>query len=188
MLVADDRGRYVDANRAACLLLRLPRVRVLELTIDDLTPPENRAPMRALWEESLNLGTQGGLFEMKMPDGGRVEVEYSATANVTPGRHMAILDFPPSESAHPAVAREMTARHTPLSDREREVLARVAAGQTGEAIADALSISVATVETHVRNCLAKLAAKNRAHAIALAIKRGEIALMASALLSFPAWA
>jgi PAS domain S-box-containing protein len=187
MLVADDQRRYVDANRAACLLLRLSRVRVLELTIDDLTPLENRAPLQALWEEFLKDGTQVGLFELMMPDGGRVAVEYSATANMTPGRHVAILDFPPRESAHPAVAKVRTAPEAPLSNREREVLARVAAGQTSEAIANALKISVATVETHVRRCLAKLAAKNRAHAIALAIKRGEIALMASALFSLPAW-
>ncbi len=33
-----------------------------------------------------------------------------------------------------------------------------------------------TVETHVRNCLAKLGARNRAHAIALGLQSGEISL------------
>jgi PAS domain-containing protein len=46
ILVADDRRRYVDANPAACLLLRLRRAQVLELRVDDLTPPENVQLMR----------------------------------------------------------------------------------------------------------------------------------------------
>ena len=40
----------------------------------------------------------------------------------------------------------------------------------------ALSVSVETVRTHVRNVIRKLQARNRVHAIALALERGEIAL------------
>jgi len=32
------------------------------------------------------------------------------------------------------------------------------------------------VETHVRHCVAKLGARNRPHAVALALQRGEIVL------------
>jgi DNA-binding CsgD family transcriptional regulator len=49
-------------------------------------------------------------------------------------------------------------------------------GETGGTIAEALFISTATVETHVRHCLAKLGARNRPHAIAVGLQRGEIAL------------
>jgi PAS domain S-box-containing protein len=175
MLIADDQRRYIAANGAACLFLRLPLEQVLELRIDDLTPSEDRAAMAALWEEFLDDGTQSGLFELEMPDGQRIEVEYSATANFRPGQHIAIFEFP-SAPARGDVAGEASEPEAALSDREREVLARVAAGETGQAIADELDISATTVETHVRNCLAKLAAKNRPHAIALALKRGEIAL------------
>lgn len=41
-------------------------------------------------------------------------------------------------------------------------------------IASALGVSSSTVETHVRRCLHKLGARNRAHAIALGVRRGEI--------------
>ena len=37
MLIADDDRRYVDANAAACLLLRLPREEVLRRRVDDLS-------------------------------------------------------------------------------------------------------------------------------------------------------
>ena len=42
MVLADDERRYVAANAAACLLLRLPEEDVLRLRVDDLTPPEHR--------------------------------------------------------------------------------------------------------------------------------------------------
>src|SRR5205807_8147672 len=38
MVIADHERRYVAANPAACLLLRLPEEKVLGLRIDDLTP------------------------------------------------------------------------------------------------------------------------------------------------------
>ena len=37
-------------------------------------------------------------------------------------------------------------------------------------------MSVETVRTHVRNVIRKLQARNRVHAIAIALERGEIAL------------
>src|SRR5436853_5442130 len=94
MLVADDERRYVDANRAACLLLRSTRESVLRLRIDDLTPPEGRRGVAELWEAFLRMGSQAGTFELLMPDGARLAVEYSATANVQPGRHLSVFSFP----------------------------------------------------------------------------------------------
>jgi two-component system NarL family response regulator len=52
----------------------------------------------------------------------------------------------------------------------------VAMGRGSSWIAAELRISASTVETHVRNCLEKLGARNRPHAIALALKTGEIEL------------
>ena len=170
MLMADDERRYVDANRAACLLLRVPRVRVLELRVDDLTPPEHRAAMQTRWEEFIQQGTQAGLFELMLPDGQRVEVCYSATANFRPGRHISILEFPQEPSADGAYEPGA------LSAREREVLTLVAMGETSPSISAVLHISVTTVDTHIRNCLAKLGAKNRPHAVGLGLMSGEIGL------------
>jgi DNA-binding NarL/FixJ family response regulator len=55
------------------------------------------------------------------------------------------------------------------SKREREVLTLLARGSTDVKIAETLGLSPATVQTHVRNAKAKLGARTRAQAVALAL-------------------
>jgi len=52
-----------------------------------------------------------------------------------------------------------------LTERETEVLALVAHGLSNDEIADALTISVKTVKTHIGNLLAKLRARDRTHLV-----------------------
>ena len=69
-----------------------------------------------------------------------------------------------------------TANVPQLSPREREIMHLMAEGHTAEQIGDKITVSVETVRTHVRNVIRKLQARNRVHAIAIALERGEIAL------------
>jgi DNA-binding NarL/FixJ family response regulator len=69
-----------------------------------------------------------------------------------------------------------TARVPQLSPREREIMHLMAEGNTAEQIGDRITVSVETVRTHVRNVIRKLQARNRVHAIAIALERGEIHL------------
>ena len=69
-----------------------------------------------------------------------------------------------------------TSKVPSLSPREREIMHLMAEGLTADAIAEEISISVETVRTHVRNAIRKLRARNRVHAIAIALERGEIKL------------
>lgn len=59
-----------------------------------------------------------------------------------------------------------------LSPRERDVLALLVAGQTNPAIAEALFISVRTVENHIAHILAKLGVSTRTAAVTAAIAAG----------------
>jgi DNA-binding NarL/FixJ family response regulator len=61
-----------------------------------------------------------------------------------------------------------------LSPREREILGLLSTGLSGEEAAKQLFLSSETVRTHVRNAMTKLGATTRVHAVALALKRGEI--------------
>ena len=61
------------------------------------------------------------------------------------------------------------------TDREIAVLQLVADGFANREIGQRLSISeVKTVKSHVRNLLAKLNARNRAHAVSIASRNGLI--------------
>jgi DNA-binding NarL/FixJ family response regulator len=61
-----------------------------------------------------------------------------------------------------------------LSERELEILQRVATGTSNREIASALALSEATVKSHMKNVMAKLGANDRTHAVMIAIKRGFI--------------
>jgi DNA-binding NarL/FixJ family response regulator len=59
-----------------------------------------------------------------------------------------------------------------LTPREIEILRHVAGGGGNKIVADALGLSTETVKGHMRNIIAKLEARDRTHAVTLALKRG----------------
>lgn len=75
-----------------------------------------------------------------------------------------------------AVGRTRTAAAAALTPREQDVLSLLAAGQTNLEIAQRLTLSVATVKTHVQHILRKLELRNRSEAAAFAsrLSRGAV--------------
>ena len=76
----------------------------------------------------------------------------------------------------PEIAVELAEHHTDddLTVREIDVLRQVASGKANKIIADDLNITEETVKAHMRNILSKLNANDRAHAVAIGLKRGII--------------
>lgn len=60
----------------------------------------------------------------------------------------------------------------PLTERELEVLALIAAGRSNKAIAGTLSVSLSTVKTHINNLYGKLGVRSRTQASARARETG----------------
>jgi pimeloyl-ACP methyl ester carboxylesterase len=69
---------------------------------------------------------------------------------------------------------ELRPRPGGLTDREAEVLERVAGGYSNQGIARELAISIRTVERHIGNVYLKIGAHNRAQATAYAIRKGMV--------------
>ena len=61
-----------------------------------------------------------------------------------------------------------------LTERELDVLRRVAAGNSNKIVADMLTITEETVKSHMRSILSKLSANDRTHAVTIALRRGII--------------
>ena len=63
-----------------------------------------------------------------------------------------------------------------LTNRETEVLQRIAGGNRNRDIADQLFIAEETVKVHIKHLMEKLGANGRTQAVAIAIRRGIIQL------------
>jgi PAS domain S-box-containing protein len=186
MLIADDQRRWVTANSAACELLGIARDEIPWHTIDEFTPQSDRQWLEEQWQAFLANGAAEGLYQLYVPERGAVPVEFSATANVLPARHLSVF-IPPDELSAEQV-RSALARKEPwasaaaessgrqqLTDREREIMTLVASGLQGGDIAERLFLSPETIKSHVHNAMGKLGAHTRAHAVAIALVRGQIA-------------
>jgi DNA-binding CsgD family transcriptional regulator len=62
-----------------------------------------------------------------------------------------------------------------LTKREKQVLEYCADGFTALEIAEAMDVSFRTANAHISAARARLKAKNKTHAVAIAIRRGYIA-------------
>jgi two-component system, NarL family, nitrate/nitrite response regulator NarL len=74
-----------------------------------------------------------------------------------------------------AIQTRNTSGVTPLSPREREILALVADGKATAEIGKELHLSAATVKTHLQHAYEKLGVSDRAAAVAEALRRGLLA-------------
>jgi DNA-binding CsgD family transcriptional regulator len=189
ILVVDDQRRCLEANLAACRLLGLPRRAALGRMVDDFLVSGMRKRLDHVWRAFREGGGHAGPFELGSQAAEAPEVNISVVANVLPGRHLLILS---ATRSGPAEADDAVRAPAPApaaaginssgsrfgrggpTAREREVLALLAAGATDEQIAQMLELSPATVQTHVRNAKAKLGARTRAQAVAMALQHGMI--------------
>jgi predicted ATPase/DNA-binding CsgD family transcriptional regulator len=78
----------------------------------------------------------------------------------------------PGEQPGPPARRRGPRSNPELTEREREVLAAIASGQTNPEIATALCLSPKTVMHHSTNVYRKLGVRGRAEAVALAYRTG----------------
>lgn len=168
MLAIDDDRGYLAANEAAARMLRYSRIELESMRIDDLTPRDRRRGLARRWQDFLGRGDASGRVPLVRGDGARIEVDHSSTANVADGVHLTVF------APRAVVPGPSDGARAVLTKREREVLTGLAGGQTGDDIARRLFIAPDTVRRHVANARQKLGARTRAHAIAEALRRGEI--------------
>jgi DNA-binding CsgD family transcriptional regulator len=175
VLVVDDRCEVAEASLGACRMLGQGREAILSRPLAELLAPDAGERLGGLWDAFHTTGGHAGPFELAWPSAvGPVDI--NVTAAVLPGRHLIVLS--PSQVGSAAAVgldsyRARGAARGPTS-RERQVLSMLATGDTDVEIARRLELSPATVQTHVRNAKAKLGARTRAQAVAMALRQGLI--------------
>lgn len=134
----------------AAILQEFPDARVIVLTTVEGDAEIKRA---------LRAGAVGYVLKTAPP-----EDLLDAVRTVHGGRH----------AIPPDVAARLAAHYADedLTRRELDVLGLIRDGHRNKQIADKLGIAETTVNFHVRNLVEKLGAHDRAHAVALAIRRG----------------
>jgi len=105
MVLADDDGTYIEANRSACTLLELDKDELIGRSIDDFTPDEH--DFAADWASFENASTDRGTIPIVTARGTEKTVEYAATRDIVPGEHLAVL-------------RDVTDRETYVEEIERQ--------------------------------------------------------------------
>jgi DNA-binding CsgD family transcriptional regulator len=177
MLVVDDDCVCVEASLGACRLLGTTRDRLVGRAVESLLRLDSREHFMHAWETFRRGGGHAEPFSLE-PPATVIEVAVTVTAEVLPSRHLIALDpvspplEAPADDGRPrrfAPAGDPPATRQPTA-REREVLQLLAEGRTDAQIAELLELSPATVQTHVRNAKAKLGARTRAQAVAIALQ------------------
>jgi DNA-binding CsgD family transcriptional regulator len=172
LLVVDDDRVCIEASLGACRLLGLGRSEVTGQAVEDLFEADSGERFEQVWRAFRSSGGHAEPFALEAP-ATAVDVALTVIVDILPGRHLISLDPVRGQSSgRPATSWRPPNRGP--SAREREVLGLLARGSTDAEIASMLGLSSATVQTHVRNAKAKLGAKTRAQAVALALGQGLI--------------
>ncbi len=146
----------VAATREICA--RHPTTRVIVLTTFD----DDEYVF-----ESLRAGAAGYLLKDADPDylAAAIRAVHAGDSILDPAVTEKVIDRATRADTEPV----LTERLTP---RERDVLDQLAKGATNAEIAEQLCLAEGTVKNHVSHILSKLGARDRTHAVRLAVEWG----------------
>jgi two-component system, NarL family, response regulator NreC len=151
----------IEATRQ--IVRRLPNVRVLIVSMHS---------DEAYITQALHAGAKGYLLK----DSADADL-IRAVADVAAGRSFfspAVAKVMLDDYVRHLAEKGIVDRYDSLSEREREIFQLIAEGHSNKEIADLLSVSPATIETHRAHILQKLDLHNTAELVLYAVRRGVI--------------
>ncbi|HWX96366.1 MAG TPA: PAS and helix-turn-helix domain-containing protein [Solirubrobacteraceae bacterium] len=178
MALVDRDRRYVHVNDAVLRLYQYPLEEVLGSRAGRTVVDEDHSVSDADWNQLLRTSELYGERVITHGNGSRMHVSYAAHATTVGGTWLALFV---TLSARFLGGSELIGRPemrladgdvSRLTVREREVVRLVALGNNTRRIAAELSLSQATVRSHVGNAMGKTGARTRAHLVALVLADG----------------
>lgn len=192
MTLIDRDRRYVAINDAAMDLYSVRREEVVGKVVGTGMPDEDPSILDESWDELLRTGE---LYDERVVRGSGppMRVSFAAhetsvnrewhalvvvlSARIEPEGQELIGSTSPAatDTGEGETGRAGDGGRSPakrLTRREREIVQRVALGRSTPQIAVDLSVSPATVRSHVRNAMVKTGAHTRAQLVALVLGDG----------------
>ncbi|EMA59862.1 PAS domain S-box protein [Halorubrum lipolyticum] len=124
IVVADDEGRYIEANQSACELFGLEKEELLGRSIEEFIPEEY--DFAGAWRQFEDTTTDRGMLQILRDDGETRVIEYAATANIVAGEHLSVLRDVTDRDNREDVLREMyniiSNRDQPFEEQVRALL------------------------------------------------------------------
>jgi DNA-binding NarL/FixJ family response regulator len=178
----DDRFKVEEATDGHAALDMLTNVGEFDVAIIDLGrgqsrksgAPSGTAAIRALRKASPSLGI--------VAHGPRAE-RHAATEAMKAGATAYVAKSSPAEALNRAVdaaadaetfvdpaAEGRNGGRPALTRRQRQILQMIADGHSTSAAAKRLGLSAETIRTHTKAALARLEARDRAHAVAIGLR------------------
>lgn len=151
----------IEATRQIVRRIPLARVLILSMHAD-----------QAYVTQAVQAGARG--YILKDSAGSDLVQAVSALAAGKSFFSPAVAQLMLDDYARRLTERGVADRYDALSEREREVFQLVAEGRSSKEIAELLSVSPATVETHRTHVLQKLGLRNTAEVVLYAVRRGVI--------------
>lgn len=175
-------GEAQDGNEIKPMIAKLkPRILLLDLKMPNLDPVEMEKWVRENHSETLTLvltAHDKDSFLANMMEAGAVgylDKKLQASQLISTIRRVAREEFAYDKEQIERAKRwreEVTAIWDSLSKREHDVLQLLTEGKDNNRIAEALTISVNTVEKHLKNIYQKLRVTSRTEAVHWWVEKG----------------
>jgi PAS domain S-box-containing protein len=178
MALVDRDRRYVHVNDAVLRVFEYPLEETLGNRAGRTIVDDDPSVSDAHWEQLLRTNELYGQRTVIHSNGSRMRVSYAAHGTTVGDTWLALFV---TVSARFLNGAELIGRPglqlkstdgSPLTPREREVVRLVALGCNTGRIAAELSLSPATVRSHVRNAMGKMESHTRAQLVARALADG----------------
>src|SRR4051794_22593624 len=169
MFLVDLDRRVVAVNEAATVLAGCSADALVGERITMLLEDPAEAPEDPVWRAQVLRGESFGRRRISRPDGSTRVVEFAMRAPRAGGTVLVLGVCMRERSGTGSAGAHGVA---PLSEREQEIVRRIALGEVTADICAGLHIAPDTVRAHVRNAMAKTGARTRAQLIAIALTEG----------------